>query len=193
MGHLWHDRNSQPCGFKKALSKKETHYKALQGITFKTDSRGCLLVSAPHLDKDLFITNDLIDLKDELHFVWKGRIDFIINSGGVKLSPEVIEAKLQKALDKRVLVVGRPDEILGETVTLLVETSDAFTFNYNEEARVYEKGHLFLDDLKKIQLLDMYEIPKAIHFFVSDFVETETKKIQRQETLDSISFQQNED
>ncbi|MBT4555313.1 MAG: O-succinylbenzoic acid--CoA ligase, partial [Candidatus Marinimicrobia bacterium] len=88
--------------------------------------------------------------------------DNIINSGGVKIIPEVVEAKLVSViLDRRYFIVGEPDNKLGERVALFVEGDEI---------------NISLDSLEK------YERPKVI-YFISKFVETESRKVRRKETL----------
>ena len=65
--------------------KKGKVYQALNGVSFSRDARGCLIVDDEILEIEGLITNDLVDLRDPKSFVWIGRIDNVINTGGIKL------------------------------------------------------------------------------------------------------------
>ncbi|WP_332912306.1 hypothetical protein [Algoriphagus boritolerans] len=44
-------------------------------------------------------TNDLVELTSETSFKWQGRVDFVINSGGVKFHPELLEKQSEVIID----------------------------------------------------------------------------------------------
>jgi O-succinylbenzoic acid--CoA ligase len=50
----------------------------------------------------------------ENQFVFLGRMDNIINSGGIKLIPEKIEEKLSDKIESRFFVTSTEDADLGE-------------------------------------------------------------------------------
>ena len=83
-------------------SEHQTDYfEGLSDIHFTTDERGCLAIDAPRLSEDLVVTNDIINLKNGQQFEWLGRFDNVINTGGVKVFPEKIEAKLEQFIAAR--------------------------------------------------------------------------------------------
>src|SRR5574343_292224 len=122
------------------------------------DDRNCLVIHAPRISDDVIVTNDLVELLNENQFVFVGRVDNVINSGGIKLIPEQIEEKLSHQLTQRFFIASKPDAELGEKVILVIE-GEAFDL---------------VDDFYKT--LDKYEKPKEI-VFVSKFKETATGKI----------------
>lgn len=65
-------------------------YHGLEGVRFTTDDRDCLIIRVPFLPEPI-VTNDVVELINEQSFIWKGRADHAINSGGIKLFPEEIE------------------------------------------------------------------------------------------------------
>ena len=102
------------------------HYRVLPGLHLGQDERGCLTVRGDVTDDQLIVTNDRIELLDKHTFDWLGRVDFVINSGGVKVQAEKVELVLDVALTelgqpRRNFVAGRPDERLGQAVTAYVE------------------------------------------------------------------------
>lgn len=147
-----------------------SHYELLSNIKIAKDDRGCLVIDAPNISDHQIITNDLVTLISESEFKWLGRYDNIINSGGIKLSPELIEDKLENLLKQRFFVAGVLDVVLGEKLIILIEGK--------EDSSIYNK-------LRDSDLLNKFEIPKSI-YFLNNFIETSTKKIQRIETLDLI-------
>src|SRR5690606_33118285 len=69
----------------------EKYFTVLPHANISKDERGCLVIEAPLVSKYLIVTNDLIDMPNDIQFAWLGRYDNIVNSGGVKLVPEIIE------------------------------------------------------------------------------------------------------
>ena len=154
--------------------KENSLYNSLPNVTLDIDDRGCLVVHAPLVSNELVITNDIVELHSKTSFKWMGRFDNIINSGGVKLNPETIEEKLSNIIEGRFFVTGISDVVLGEKLVLVLEgnKTKAELSDINKQLESFES-------------LGKYEKPKEI-FVIPEFVETETKKIQRAKTLDLI-------
>lgn len=144
-----------------------SNYKLLPNISISLDKRNCLVINAPKISKELISTNDVIELVSEKEFKWLGRFDNVINSGGIKLHPEKIEEKLSKIIPQRFFVTGIPDLVLGEKLILIIE---------GDEMNI---------DFRNSEDLTKYETPKET-YFVTKFIETDTKKIQRKETIKLI-------
>jgi O-succinylbenzoic acid--CoA ligase len=153
-------------------SKGEDLFKALPNVTFNQDERNCLVINASKLVKEQLITNDIVDLQSETSFQLLGRIDNVINSGGVKLFPEQIEDKLQPVIDERFFVAGIEDDTLGEKLILCIE-------NPRDTKESIRKR------IMQIKGLTKFEIPKDI-YTTDKFVETVNGKIQRRKTIKSI-------
>ena len=147
---------------------ENNYFEALPNVVFSIDDRNCLIVDSPKVAKKTIITNDLVELISEKEFIWKGRFDNIINSGGVKLSPEEIEFKLQKKIKNRFFITSENDNKLGQKVILVIESN----IDLNLEAKTFEH-------------LSKYEVPKQI-YYVENFIETKTNKVNRNETLKKI-------
>ena len=56
-------------------------------------------------------------------FRWLGRYDNVINSGGVKIVPEVLEEKIQELVGHHCLLLSEADVKLGDRLVLMVEYS----------------------------------------------------------------------
>lgn len=153
--------------FKNAKDKENAHFELLPEVSIAQDERGCLIIDAPHLSDETIVTNDLVTLHSPTQFEWIGRIDNVINSGGLKLFPEQIEKKISLYLKKPFFITATPDDNLGQVVTLIVEGESE------------ELDNSIYKDLSK------HEIPKKV-FAVPHFVTTKSGKLQRQKTLDLL-------
>lgn len=153
-------------------------YQTLPNVTIYKDERNCLVIDAPKVSDKLIFTNDVVQLISDTQFEWLGRFDNVINSGGIKLHPEKIEEKLSEIITNRFFVTGIADEKLGEKLVLIVELENSKIFNYQS---------FLSEEIKKTASLSKFEIPKEI-YFIANFLETETKKIQRKKTLDLIKL-----
>ncbi len=142
----------------------EKAFTVLPNVKITKDNRGCLVIDIPAISEEPIVTNDLIELIRENQFIFLGRIDNVINSGGVKLIPEQIEAKLIGKISSRFFVTGIPDSMLGEKLILVIEG----------EKQDFPAG--FFD------VLDKYEKPKEI-VFVRKFKENENGKLLRKPSL----------
>ncbi|WP_047415092.1 AMP-binding protein [Cellulophaga sp. Hel_I_12] len=148
--------------------KKTTYFEALPNIKLKIDDRNCLVIHAPEIAEKEVITNDVVNLISASQFEWLGRFDSIINSGGVKLNPETIEAKLNEVLKQSFFVAGIPDPVLGEKLVLILEGSvDVLAIQTT---------------VAQLKSLTKFEIPKEI-FCLEKFIRTENGKLQRTKTL----------
>lgn len=148
----------------RANDKSNSWFKCLPNVTITQNKAACLQIEAPHLFEGVITTNDMVRLHSKTEFEWLGRIDNVINSGGLKLNPEQIEKKLSKHISQRFFVSSQPHNSTGEQLILVVEGDD------NEV------------DTDVFQDLGKYEIPKSI-YAVPQFEETATGKIQREKTL----------
>ena len=145
----------------------ETYFNTLEHVTITIDDRKCLVIDAPSITNEKIVTNDIVEIHNEKQFKWLGRYDNVINSGGVKLFPEQIEMKLASKISNRFFIAGLPDAVLGTRVVLIIE------------GEVQEIDAVIFDSL------DKFEKPKEI-LFLPEFVETETKKVNRIQTLKKI-------
>ncbi|RNC87103.1 MAG: O-succinylbenzoic acid--CoA ligase [Winogradskyella sp.] len=159
---------------KRLESKKQkgdSKFNALPNVEFSQDDRQCLVINAPNVSDKPIVTNDIVELDGNTNFEWLGRFDNVINSGGVKLFPEQIEAKLESIIGHRFIFASQPDDALGEKLILIVEAKSIDTKE-------------IINKIKAVKTLSKYEIPKAI-YSLDKFAETVNGKIQRQKTVNS--------
>ena len=67
-------------------------YTAVGATEFSLNVDECLCISAPHLGIAQLQTQDRVRLLDKKRFHYEGRLDHVINSGGIKLHPEKFES-----------------------------------------------------------------------------------------------------
>ncbi|MDE7459389.1 MAG: AMP-binding protein [Muribaculaceae bacterium] len=103
------------------ISDTENHFEAMPGISFDCDERGCLIINAPQYSFRRLVTNDIVKLIDTTSFTWVGRYDNVINSGGIKISPEQLENRIKEFIDLDFYVVGEPDEKWGQIAVMIFE------------------------------------------------------------------------
>lgn len=143
---------------------EDENFKALPGIHFQKDDRGCLTIIATHLGGEKIQTNDMAELASDKEFRIVGRIDHIINSGGIKFSPEEIELKLNSFIQGKFIIAGLPDPRLGQKIVLIIEESLQDKFDLKELA---EKAGL-----------SKFETPAEI-IYANQFSVTESGKMIR--------------
>ena len=147
---------------------EKQNFKTLPEVRISVNDKNCLVIDAPKISGDPITTRDVVNLISDTEFKWLGRYDNVVNSGGIKLFPEQIETKLAVLIKSRFFVGGLPDEKLGQKLILVLQ------------------GEVVIDNLSRkiasLPSLEKYEIPKAIYSLPA-FIETETGKIRRKETL----------
>lgn len=125
---------------KKVSPKKEESFTVLNGFEISKSNSNNLVIESNPITGRKITTNDIIDLKGKNNFIWKGRSDNLINSGGVKLIPEEIETKISKHISVPFVLVGLADEILGEKIVLVLESTRTVDLNIiNTELEKFEK------------------------------------------------------
>lgn len=150
--------------------KINAHFHALDGVSFSLDNRSCLVIHDEALGIESLATNDISKLIDEKTFIWKGRYDNVINSGGVKIQVEKVENEIKRALEElklecEICVISQPDIKLTNKLILLLKTSNDEFSNDN-----------ILKVLK--QNLPKYHAPRHIAL-VRGIIRTKSGKIDR--------------
>lgn len=100
-------------------------FRAMPGVSFNTDSDSRLIVNAPAFTFGTLITNDIVELLSPTEMIWRGRADGVINSGGIKLLPEELEALYSPYLaDRQYFVKGVDDNKWGSATALVIEAKE---------------------------------------------------------------------
>ena len=158
--------------------EKSAYFHVLPGVEVSVNAHDCLIIKAPAISNTTLETQDVVKLIGVGQFEWLGRADYVINTGGIKVHPEVVETTLAQPLrtllgDRRFFVTGFPDAKLGEIVTLIVEGS---SIENTEQDKVLKLASVHLPK---------YQSPKIIRF-VPAFEETATGKIHRIRTTNKV-------
>ena len=162
----------RPLNEAAGFSEKNDVFTALPGVRCEVDQRQCLLIHAPGISYEKIITNDLVTLFSDKTFQWIARADHVINSGGVKLVPELIEKKFENLIPNDFFVHGIQDKELGQKLVLIVQSDQPY--------EVLERFQNFQKLNKAV--ISKFEVPRKV-FFTKKFVKTETGKINRKATF----------
>jgi len=158
------------------------YFTPLPGVEVGLDNRSCLTIKAEVTRGKTVYTNDLAELRPDGSFKWLGRVDNVINSGGVKVQVEKVEAALEDVLrtfhhgrlaGRRFVIGPLPHHQLGQAVVAIIEGNP---FSPDEQVEL---------QLKLEKILTKYEIPRTFHFLPA-LPETPTGKIDRIACLKEI-------
>jgi O-succinylbenzoic acid--CoA ligase len=144
----------------------ENHFHTLPHVEVSLDARGCLVVHAPLLAAQALVTNDVAELVSNQTFRILGRIDHVINSGGLKIHPMELEKKLSQLIHVPFYIGPEASEKWGQQVVLHIEGE---TLSAEDEMQLLNECRL---------LLSPEEVPKRVHYHTI-FARTETGKLIR--------------
>lgn len=149
-------------------------YTALGDITFSTDERDCLIIHSPHFSQSEIVTNDIVELLSPTQFMWCGRIDNVINTGGIKVFPETIEPIIGEIIKNvRFFITSQPSDKWGEELVLALEYTSL------PEGTI-KTGTIHPDFIEKMKVkLPCHAIPRY-YVAINKFKETSTGKIIRE-------------
>ncbi|MFY1046936.1 AMP-binding protein [Chryseobacterium sp. GP-SGM7] len=156
---------------KEIYPQSDNYFTAFENIDISLDERSCLKIFAPKLNSEILQTNDLVEIMSKNKFKYLGRIDNVINSGGAKIFPELLETLVKKEIPNEVIFLGIKDESLGQKLILIVEGEDSELINKQLATINYQKK---------------FHKPKEI-IFVDKIPRTQNGKVNRKELLNLIS------
>lgn len=156
------------------IEARELKYTILPNVAFGIDERNTLWINSPMSGPANIQTNDLVEIVDAKNFKWLGRIDFVINSGGIKINPEQLAVKASPVIksffsDSEFFFFGEKDDKLGEKVVLYIES----------EKSSPDKLEVLLSVLSEV--LSKFELPKVV-YVLKEFMRTATSKIDKTKT-----------
>jgi O-succinylbenzoic acid--CoA ligase len=152
----------------RKVSGKENNsaFRIMPGTKIRLDERGCLCIHPSFLEEEIR-TNDMVNLLSENEFIWLGRIDNVINSGGIKIFPEKVERQLKTVIDREFIISSKKDSLLGAKVVLLIA---------GEKIPELEKI------IAEFPFESSYEKPREI-IYTGSFAKTPTGKIIRNQII----------
>ena len=118
--------------------RPEPYYHAMPGIELETDERGCLVIKADYLPAPV-VTNDRVHLEGTDRFLWLGRYDNLINSGGIKIVPEEVESAIADKTGLACALIGIPDIKLRQRLVFVAEKN-----------KIIAPDSLILSELQKL-------------------------------------------
>ncbi|WP_185873643.1 acyl-CoA synthetase family protein [Blattabacterium cuenoti] len=147
---------------------KSNYYQVFKDISINLDHRNCLKIFSPYIEDNYIQTNDIVNIISNNKFNWIGRYDNIINSGGIKIIPELIEKKIAPFIKKKFFISSIPDKILGEKIILFIEGSFSI---------IRIPNYIFYKN--------KFLKPKKI-FFIKKFIKNNLGKIQRKKIVNKF-------
>jgi O-succinylbenzoic acid--CoA ligase len=144
----------------------QLEFQTLAGVQIAQSDENCLLICAPMTDNSWIETRDVVEIVEPGRFKLMGRLDRIINSGGLKIQPEKIEEVYRSLINVPLFVAGVPDEFWGQKVVLFVEATQ---MSACDEKVIQER-------------LNTYEVPKQVVCLPS-FIKTTSAKIDTLKTV----------
>lgn len=105
-------------------------YVPLNGIDISLSNKGTLIINAPSISDCIIETTDIAEIDTKGRFRILGRLDNVINTGGVKVQIEDIEEKIFSATQINVVVTYVNDNIWGQKVVMLV--ANEYLYKDNE-------------------------------------------------------------
>jgi len=138
----------------------------MPGVILTVNDDHCLVIDAPHLCPERLVTRDVVEMEPGTQrFKVLGRLDNVINTGGVKIHIEQVEQALAPHITQPFLITKCPDPKFGEIVVMLLQGTE------DDVLAVRDACHL---------VLTRYECPKLI-FAVPALPMTPTGKPARSE------------
>lgn len=154
----------------------DPYFKVLNEIEISTNTEGCLKIEAPTLSENIIQTTDLVEIISSKEFMWLGRTDNIINSGGLKISPEFIEKEISKIIGTECIIVPEKDALLGQKLVLILQG----------------KSNKILSEkiLQKIKSeLGKHHTPKFV-YYLDEFPRNKSLKIDRKKAIKILNINQ---
>ncbi|MFB0906788.1 MAG: AMP-binding protein, partial [Spirosomataceae bacterium] len=98
-------------------------FRFLEGVEYGLNHNNCLKLKGMTTNNQWVQTNDIIEYTSQNEFRLLGRLDNVVNSGGVKLHPEQIERKISIVFDDKTIsnaffCYGKTDAQLGQKLVL---------------------------------------------------------------------------
>ena len=150
----------------------ENPFRLLPDTKIRIDERGCLCIQPLFLDlEEEIITGDLVKILSDNEFEWLGRVDNVINSGGIKIFPEKVERQLKSMIHRDFIISSEKDSLLGEKVILIVEG---------------EKIPDLEEKMAEFPYQNKYEKPRKI-VYVPHFERSSNGKLLRHKIVEKIS------
>ena len=162
-------------------------YQPFAQVKLSLSPEDTLVIEAPQVLAQTLVTNDIVVFNEKGQFCIKGRKDNVINSGGIKLQIEELEAQLKSLQPKwDFLLSSQPHPKFGQVVVLLLtkrslpselgELSDLSDSNELSELSEQSSVRAFLQT--QLRALTRFARPKR-YLLVDELPRTGTNKPDR--------------
>lgn len=151
------------------ISAKQTYFKLLPDFVISTNENQCLQVYHKTILPEKIISNDIVEIHSADTFTFKGRLDNVINSGGLKVNPETLEKEWSTFLPFKFIISSEPNSIYNQGIIMVVEKMIELT-----------KSGIINSLIKNKVTSRLY--PKEIYYSIS-WAETASHKPIRSEIL----------
>ncbi len=155
---------------RKIWPNVQPNFVAFDGVLVSATNNNNLVISDNSLNISQMQTNDIVRIISATEFEWLGRTDFVINSGGIKTSPESIEQILEPLIGKQLCITSKPDEKLGNRIVLVVEGEKT---NITTQLNILE------------QKVSRYSVPKEV-IWINQLPRNKNGKLDRLALRDMI-------
>lgn len=133
-------------------------YEPFEGVKLSLSDKGGLVIDAQAVCAQPLITNDVVVFNEHGHFQVIGRLDNVINSGGVKVQIETVEKQLNAVIEDfakadnqsplaqmQCMITSKNDEKFGQIVVLLYSFKDSFNHEISDEqwSALFAKLHRY--------------------------------------------------
>ena len=102
-------------------------YTPFSNVSLTLSADQTLIIDAPLVSPIRLVTNDIVEFNPQGQFRILGRKDNTINTGGVKVQIEQVEARLKPLLPFAFQITAAPDSKFGERIVLLVQSENPVT------------------------------------------------------------------
>lgn len=100
------------------------NYRPFPSVSLSLSAEGALRIAAPLVCDEPLQTNDRAELFTDGSFRILGRLDNVVNSGGVKIQIEQVEEALRPLLQTGYAITSLPDPKFGEALVLLLDREE---------------------------------------------------------------------
>ena len=154
------------------------YFRVLRDVKIKTGKQQQLCIKDTITDDRWLQTNDIVELLSPSTFRWLGRLDSVINSGGIKVHAEAVESSISSLMqlwlpESRYFITGTSDATYTQVVTLVIESTPDLS------------GSEMIRRIKESGQLSKYETPKRV-LFLEKFPETGSGKIDKQRIIKEL-------
>lgn len=111
----------------RSISRNDAYFECLEGFEVNVNTMDCLEVYHPFILPEKVVTNDIIDCINSSNFIFLGRKDHLINTGGLKINPEKLEKEWSLFLPFKFILAGEDDPVLGQRTIMVLEPECAIT------------------------------------------------------------------